>query len=135
VANAVPRNVVAEYREDVEVARLRLEQALREPGAAPMPIWLRTAEAASKTADTEWKSAVAANQRMAGAVDDLEVEQLRLQSQLAQARLELGRSVTNRPVDEQRQWQMAFLLDELQLVQERIRRNPPTVRIYPFWWY
>jgi hypothetical protein len=135
VANAVPRNVVAEYREDLELARMRLEQSLRNPGAAPMPIWLRTAEAVSKNAETEWKSAVAANQRMAGAVDELEVERLRIQSQLAKVRLEFGRSLSGRPVDEQRQWQMAFLMDELELVKEQIRRSPPSVRIYPFWWY
>lgn len=135
VANAVPRNVVAEYREDLELAKMRLEQSLRDPGAAPMPVWLRAAEAVSKNAEIEWKSAVAANQRMAGAVDELEVERLRFQSQLAQVRLELGRSLSGRPLDEQRQWQMAFLLDELQLVKERVRQNPPAGRIYPFWWY
>lgn len=135
VANAVPRNVVAEYRGDLETARMRLEQSLRDPGAAPMPVWLRTAEAVSKNAETEWKSALAANQRMAGAVDELEVERLRLQSQLARVRIELGRSLSSQPLDEQRQWQMAFLLDELQLVKERVRQSSPAGRIYPFWWY
>jgi len=36
-----------------------------------------------KSSETEWKSAVAANQRSVGAVDELEVERVRLQAELA----------------------------------------------------
>jgi hypothetical protein len=30
---------------------------------------------------------------------------------------------------------MTYLLDEIQLVKERLLRNPPPGRVYPFWWY
>lgn len=135
VARAVPANVVAEYREDLELARLRLAAALRGDGASPFAVWLRSAEASSKAAEAEWQSALAANQRMPDAVDPLEVERVQRQADLARLRLELGKTMANRPAQEQQQWELACLLDEVQLVKERVLCNPPPGRIYPFWWY
>jgi hypothetical protein len=135
VAKAVPGNVVAEYRDDLELARLRLEWALRAPAANPFPIWLRSAEASWKAADAEWRSALAANQRMADAVDPLEVERVQRQAEVARLRLELGKTLAGKPAQDQQQWELAFLLDEMQLVKERVLRNPSPGRVYPFWWY
>ena len=135
VARAVPANVVAEYREDLEVAKLRLAAALRGDGASPFPIWLRSAEASARAAEAEWRSALAANQRMPDAVDPLEVERIQRQAEVARLRLDLGKTLAGKPAQDQEQWELAYLLDEMQLVKERVLRNPPPGRIYPFWWY
>jgi len=134
-AGAVPANVVGQYQEDLALAKVRLQHALGQGGVTGFRVWLRAAEAASNAAQDDWQSARAANQSTPGIIDDLEVERLHLRAEVARLRLELGASLADKPQEEQVQWQMTFLLDEVQQLQERVIRSPSSATVEPFWPY
>lgn len=133
VARAVPADVVAEYQEDVEVARLRLQRLLDGKGEGDFAVWLRRAQAIARSAEVQWKSAVAVNRQAPGTVDTLDVERLRLRAELARMRLARGQELASQSREKQVQWQEEFLADEVQRLNEEVLRNP--ARAGPLWWY
>jgi len=134
VANAVAGVVVFGYQEDLAVAKLRLEAVLSEV-SDPFDVWLRAAEAAAKTADRQWKSAVAANQRAVGVIHELDVNRLRLRAEVARLNLERGRALAEGTTEARLQWQADLMYDELQRLNEEVLRNAPGSRIFPIWRY
>ncbi len=135
VANTVPVTVASEYRQDVEVARARLENALGKAPDAEFKTWLRLAEAASRSADDQWKSAQAANRNRPDTFDGIDLERLRLRAEIARLRVERGQSLANQPLQARLEWQVEFLNDEVQRLKEAVLRYPPPTRFYPLWWY
>lgn len=133
VANAVPGNIVAEYREDVAVAQSRLKAAQQSQG--PFQAWLTAAEAAARSADMQFEGAKAANEIQPGAVDAGEVERLRVLAEIARLRVARGKAVAGDSREAQLQWQVTVLGDEVDRLQEEVHRNPPVPRTYPLWWY
>jgi polyhydroxyalkanoate synthesis regulator phasin len=138
VSNAVPANIVAEYQGLVAVARANLESRLQSQGKASLDDWLREAQSAAQTAQTRYRTSIAVNQRMAGTIDDEEVERLRLMAELTRLQVERGKAVADKPFDLQVRWQLDVLHAEIQQLQEQLRRVSPTsgvYPIYPYWWY
>lgn len=135
VAGAVAAVDVAEYREDVEVAKAQLAAAQTGAGENQFLTWLRSAQAADKAAQHRLRSSLAANARLPGTIDDLEIERLRLRAELAQLRLARGQSLRDRPPVEQLQWQVNLLRDEVQRLSEQVSRQPPAGRLFPLWWF
>jgi len=135
VAGAVPDEVANQYQEDVEIAKTRLQDALRGAAGDPMAVWLRAAEAAVRHAESQWKNALAANRRMPGTVDSIDTERLRLRSELAGLELERGRALVGKSSEAQLQWQVNVLHDQVRRLNEAVLRNPPSGRIYPIWGY
>jgi hypothetical protein len=74
VERAVPSSVVAEYQYDVAVAKARLEQATGGGAEGEFRVWLGRAAAEQKGAETRWKSAAAANERVPGTVGAIDLE-------------------------------------------------------------
>ncbi|MBI3462846.1 MAG: hypothetical protein HY000_07265 [Planctomycetes bacterium] len=134
VANAVAGVVVVGYQEDLAVAKVRLQAALGESDE-PSAFWLRVAEAAAKTADRNWRSAAAANQRAAGTIHELDIERLRLRAEVAQLNLERGRALADASPEDRMQWQIELVHDELQRLDEEVVRNAPGSRMFPIWRY
>jgi hypothetical protein len=132
---AVSAEVVAQYQQDVEVANACLQGIMRGNGDGQFPTWLRGAEMAVKAADDGWRKAVAANQRMPGTVEPLDIERLRLRAELARLQLEQGRALVGKSREAQLQWQVNLLHDQVRRLNEEVLRTPPSARVYPWWWY
>jgi hypothetical protein len=135
VAGAVAAVDVVEYREDVEVAKAQLAAARAGAGENQFLTWLRSAQAADKAAQSRLRSSRAANARLPGTIDDLEIERLRLRAELARLRLARGQALRDRPPVEQLQWQVNLLRDEVQRLSEQVSRQPPAGRLFPLWWF
>jgi len=137
VANVVAADVVAEYEQDVEIAKVRVQDALKTPDDNPFAPWLRAAQSAVKTAEARLRSAEAANQKMAKTFDELDLERMRLRVELTRLRLQRGQELADQPAEAQLQWQVGVLADEVQRLREQLRRAPPSggvVPLYPLWW-
>ena len=138
VANLVSADVVAEYRDDVEIAKARLAAVERDQGDNPFQVWIRTAEAALKAAEGRLKSAQAVRQKVAGVFDDLDLERMQLRVELARLQLERAKTLVDKPPHAQLQWQIGVLADEVQRLREQARHAAPSGGVapaYPLWWH
>ena len=131
VARSVPENIVAEYQQNVAVARAFVESA----GGESFEAWLRHAEATARGTASAWRSATAANRLAARTVDPLEIERLRLAMVLGHRQLEAGRALRTAPARERLAWTLEVLYDDLERLDERTRHAPPSVRTYFDYWY
>lgn len=134
VPNAVSANVVAAYKNDLEVARLRVDK-LRAGGPESIQVWLRAAEVNWKLADSRYRSSLAANQRNANTVNQFDVERYRCRAEVCRLDFERGRAVANQPREKQLEWRISMLNDQIERLNEAVFRSPPTRTIDPFWWY
>ncbi len=134
VAGAVPGSVVAEYQHDVQVAQTRLEQATAGQPSSEFQAWLRRAEAERKAAETTWKKATAVNIRVPGSFGPLEIERLRLRTEVAKLQLERGQALVDSGREAQLQWKIEMLDNEVQRMKEQSRRATSAIDYYPFWW-
>jgi exonuclease VII large subunit len=122
IANVVASNVVEQYRQDVEVAQSQLDDA-QQGSRKSFDVWLRAAEANWKAADTAWRSAVVANKQAAGAVNPLDVERLRLRTQLYRIDLERGQALVDQPREAQLEWRVSVMNDEMERLKEAVFRS------------
>ncbi|MGD9648748.1 MAG: hypothetical protein AB7U73_23760 [Pirellulales bacterium] len=134
VPNAVAGNVVAAYKSDVEVARLRVEQ-LQVAGPDSIRVWLRAAEVNWKLADTRYRSALAANQRTPNTINPFDVERYRCRAEVCRLDFERGQAVADGPREKQLEWRVSMLNDQVERLNEAVFRSPPTRTVDPFWWY
>lgn len=125
VSNAVSANVVAEYRQDLEVAELRVEEA-KAGKTDNFDVWLRSAEKKAAAAKTAWESAVAANKRTKGTVEATDVERLRLRSEVLRLNFERGQTLAKQPREMQLEWRVSSLGDEVERLSEIVLRNAPS---------
>ena len=131
---SVPSSVVAEYQDDVRVAKTRLKQATTGRPANEFQVWVERAEAERRSAETAWKNASAANNSVPGTVAPQDVERLRLRAEVARLQLERGQALVNAGRDAQLQWQSDLLDNQLQRLKEEGRDTTPYVS-YPDWWW
>jgi hypothetical protein len=132
VANAVSSNVVGQYRQDVEVARSQFDDA-QQGSRKSFDVWLRAAEANWKAADVVWRSAADANKRMAGTVDELDVERLRLRAELYRIDLERGQALVDQPREAQLEWRVSVMSDEMERLKEAVFRSSSPRGGYLYW--
>ncbi len=134
VSRAVPATIVAEYRRDVEVAKVQAEQAGAQVPDGEFAIWLRRAEGNWKSAEASFKEATAANARAAGTFGPLNVERFRLRAQTASLQFQRGQKLATADPARRLEWQLDVLNDEVARLREESRIAPYT-RLYPAWWY
>jgi len=135
LARTVPADVVGEYQQDVEIARLQLQAAESGNAAEAFAVWLRRAAANETAASAQWKSATAANQGVSNAVDPLDVERLAARMQLAKLQLARGQRLAASTPEAQMQWEMSLLVDDVQRLKEELLRGEPAARVYTRWRY
>jgi hypothetical protein len=82
---------VAEYQHDVEVAKTRLEEAVAGRVAGDFQVWLRRAEAERRTAERNWKNAMATDRSAPETFGPLDVERFRLRAEVASCNLSAAR--------------------------------------------
>lgn len=131
----VPSSIVAEYQDDVRVAKTRLQKATAGESANGFQVWLTRAEAERRAADTAWTNATAVNQRAAGTFVPLDVERFRLRAEVAKLQLERGQSLVNAGREAQLQWQSELLDNQVQRLKEEMRNGAQDVGLYPRWWW
>ncbi len=134
VADVVSADVLAEYRQEIEVARVRLEASTEGAKRDPFQVWLRRAEATWKTAENDLKGALAANQRVAATVNASDLDRLRLRAEVSRLELERGKLLTDQLQMAQLQWQMDLVSDEVLRLKEELR-SPTGRPVYRQWRY
>jgi hypothetical protein len=134
VERSVPASAVAEYLDDVRVAKTRLQQATAGQSKNGFQAWIERADAERRSAETTWKNAVAANQSVPDTVAAADVERFRLRVQVAKLQLERGQSLVNAGREAQLQWQSELLDNQVQRLKEENRQPTPYVA-YPDWWW
>jgi hypothetical protein len=135
VARSVPSSVVAEYQDDLKVAKTRLEQAVAGQAAGDLKLWLERAAAEQRTAETSWNVVQAVNRMAPATFGPLEVECYRLRAQVAGLQLERGQALVDADLQAQSQWKMDLLDNQVQRLNEESRRSATNIRTYPYWWW
>lgn len=139
VARTVPASVIAERQQQVEVARVRLQQVEAGEAGDDFAVWLRRAKAAQAEAATRWQQALAVNQRAADTIDVRDVERYQLRAEVCRLQYERGRELADAPREEQMAWRVELLTNELDWVRDEATRIMPSARYYyysfPGWWW
>jgi hypothetical protein len=131
----VPSSVVAEYRHDVEVAKLRLDRAMAGRAADQFSVWLQRAAAEQQTAETAWKNAAAANKSVPDTFGALDMERFRLRAEVAKLQQERGQALADAGHEAQLQWEVEMLDNQVQRLNEESRRMTISGGLYlPWWW-
>jgi hypothetical protein len=133
VADSVPSSVVAEYQHDVQVAKTRLEEAVAGRAAGDFQVWLQRTEAERRTAETAWKDATAANISVPGTFGPLDIERFRLGAEVAKLQLERGQALVDSSREDQLQWEIGVLDNQIQRLTEGSRQSAPIDGVYPPW--
>ncbi len=128
----VSASVIADYAEDLAIAKAQLESARQNAGADLFAGWVRRVESNLKTAEASYTSAQTANQRQPGTVDTLDLERLRLRVEISKLQLERGRMLASAPLDQKLEWQVQVLNDEVARLKEQTSRIAPQTRVYPW---
>jgi len=128
----VSASVIADYTEDLAIAKAQLD-GVREGGPDVLFAgWLRSVESNMKTAEATYNSARLANQRQPGTVNVLDVERSRLRFEIARLQLEQGKLLASATVDERLRWQVQVLNDEVASLKVQTSRIAPGTRVYPW---
>jgi hypothetical protein len=133
VARSVPNSIVAEYQDDVKVARTRLKQAIAGQDASEFQVWLQRAEAEQRAANTMWKTATSVNGRLPGTFDELDVERFRLRAEVTKLQVERGQKLVDSGLEAQLQWKIDLLDNQVQRLKDESRRTTPPIGSFPFW--
>jgi hypothetical protein len=139
VARTVPASVIAERQQQVDVARVRLQQVEAGEAGDDFTVWLRRAKANQAEAATRWQQAVAVNQRAANTIDTRDVERYQLRAEVCRWQYERGRELARAPHEQQLAWRVELLTNELDWVRDEATRIMPSARYYyysyPGWWW
>jgi hypothetical protein len=135
VARSVPSSVVAEYQDDVTVAKTRLAQTIAGQAAGDFKPWLERAAAEQRTAEASWTVAQAVNRLAPGTFGPREVECYRLRAEVAKLQYERGQALVGADLEAQSQWKMDLLDNQVQRLNEETRRSATNIRTYPYWWW
>lgn len=128
----VSASVIADYAEDLAIAKAQLESARQGTDADLFLGWVRRVESNLKTAEASYSSAQVANKRQPGTVDPLDVERLRLRVDINRLQLERGKMLAGASIDQKLEWQVQVLNDEVARLKEQTSRIAPQTRVYPW---
>ena len=132
---SVPSSIVAEYQDDVRVAKARLQQAMAGASAGAFQTWLERAEAERRSTETAWENAKTVNRSVPSTWMPIDVERFRLRAEVAKLQLERGQSLANAGREAQLEWQSDLLDHQVQRLKEETREGSQSVGLYPDWWW
>jgi hypothetical protein len=132
---SVPSSIVAEYQDDVRVAKTRLQQATAGRAAAEFQVWLQRAEAERRAAGTAFTNAKEVNRSAPDTFVPIDVERFRLRAEVAKLQLERGQTLVDAGREAQLQWQSDLLDNQVQRLKEETRDGTQNVGLYPRWWW
>ena len=135
IRGAVAGYVVEQRRDDVELSRQELSQAEAEAVAEaegvadPFGNDLRRARVEAKAAVTNWRNAMKAINREPRLFSALHLRILELQAEVAQINYEQGKAVAESSPEVKLRWQLRFLQDRMERLNDEVFRKPrPAVR-------
>lgn len=124
--------VIAEYVEDLAIAKAQLDSAKQGNDPDLFTGWLRRAESNLRSAESYYKSATAANQRQPGTVDPYDLKRLKLRVDISRLQYERGQLLAGAGAAQKLQWQVQILNDEVARLKEQTSRIAPQTRLYPW---
>ncbi len=113
VARTIPLQLVAQYADDVAVAKIELENASREPGAKLLEGWILRAEMAYRTAQNIYVNAAKTEKRTPDTYEPIDLERMKATAELAQLQVERGKSLVDASPDAKLQWVTDMVDDDL----------------------
>ena len=119
VAGALPADLVAQYADDVTVAKAQVQNTMRAGGSELFQSWIVRAEMALQAAKVGASNATRTEQRTPGTYDPIDIERRHLAADLAQLRLDRGKSLLNASPDAKLQWVVDMVDDELARLKKR----------------
>ena len=119
VAGTLVGSMVSQLADDVEFAKLQVQATTRSGEVDPLQACMQRAELSLHLAEARLKRATEANQRVPGTVQPIDLERLRLGVEVAQLRLESGRSIADATPNAKLQWQIDMLNEELSLIKQK----------------
>ncbi|HEV3137103.1 MAG TPA: hypothetical protein VGZ26_04350 [Pirellulales bacterium] len=119
VAGTLTPGLIAQFADDVEFAKLQLQNATRPDGRDAHQAYLLRAELVRHAAENQLKRATEANGRVPDVIPASELERLRLNVEIAKLRVERGQSLIDASPDAKLQWQIDLMSDELARVKEQ----------------
>jgi len=135
VTNATPASVVAEYRDDVALARARLAAAQSGESIDAFKFWVQRAAAASRSAQEQASGAEAANRTLPGTVKAPDLARLQGQAQVFRLLADRAQQLEAQPAAAQLAWQLEFLQFQNEQVHEELFRIGRNGGIAPVWPY
>ncbi len=139
VPRAVPTSLVVDRQQQVAVARLRLQRAEAGDAGGEFAAWLRRSKADQVEAATRWQQAMAVNQREANTIDPQDVERYRLRAEVCRLQYERGKELLAGSREQQLEWRVELLSNQLEWVEDEATRIMPSARYYyysfPGWWW
>ncbi len=111
-------DLIAQFTEDVEIARQHVQDLQRAGGVDSLETWIQRADLAVRLAEANLKKAKDVDQLVPGTVQPLDFQRLRLRVDIARLQLERGRSLAKSPVEARLQWQIEMLNDGLTRLKE-----------------
>jgi len=123
VAETIPASVVAEYRRDIEVEQARLKAVTAGKADADFDYWLTQVRAKSQEAQAGFERARTANKTAVGAVDQIDVERMRVRAEIFQLLYEQGQQVVSKSLTDRIGWQNNVLLTEVEMLNGEVFRN------------
>lgn len=124
--------VIAEYVEDLAIAKAQLESAQQGTDPDLFTGWLRRAESNLRSAESYYKTATAVNERQPGTVDPFDLKRLKLRVDITRLQYERGQLLAGAGADQKLQWQVQILNDEVARLKEQTSRIAPQTRVYPW---
>lgn len=118
--NTFPKAAVERAQQIVEVAKARAEQVGKDADADAHASYLGLATAEMNVAETQYKSALAANRQIKNAVAPLELQRLALTATLAKLRHERAKLAGNVPALVLLSWQLEDLREQVRNLSRQV---------------
>ena len=123
IPGAVAGDVVVQLRDNVELARQDLSQAQAAGMGDSFGSDLRRARVEAKAADSSWRNAVKAAKRAPRLFSPLNIQLLELRAEIARINYEQGRAVAQASSEVKLRWQLRFLQDRVERLQDEVSRE------------
>lgn len=119
VAGTLVGSMVSQLADEVEFARLQVRSTGQTGEVDPLQACMQRAELGLRLSEARLRRATEANQRVPGTVQPLDLERLRLGVEVAQLRIESGRSIADASPNAKLQWQIEMLSEEMSSLRQK----------------
>jgi hypothetical protein len=120
VARTLSQGLIEAFTDDVDFAKVCLQHVMSTNSVDPFMDCITRSELVLRAAEIKLKKATRANETSPGAIDNMDIERMRLGVELAGLQLERGRSLVNASSDAKLQWQFEVLSDSLARVAQQV---------------
>ncbi len=120
VARTLAKGVVEQFANDVTFAKAQLEAAQGSGKSDSFSFWVRRAELELADRQEQLRIANAANQRVPGAYQPIDLDRMQAAIELAGLRVERAKELADAPEEAKLVWQLEIIAEELNRVDEMV---------------